>query len=150
LRPIAIADRIYEKIAQGVAFEQFAKNVVDLAAKRRARLFQFLKEAAIYLAFARIGCAQVPEMTDFRLSDAMDAAEALFNSVRIPRKVVIDHEMCAALKIDAFAGGVVRDHHANNRVGIECGDRRAPRFAGNAAMHDDYGRGVAKPSGNFL
>jgi hypothetical protein len=87
-------------------------------------------------------------MTNFRLSDAVDAAEALFDSVRIPRKVVIDHEI--ALKIDAFAGGVVRDHHANNRVGIECGNGRAPRFAGNAAMHDDYGRGVAKPGGNFL
>ena len=59
-------------------------------------------------------------MTDFGLTDAMDTAEALFDSVWIPRQVIVDHEVCAALKIDAFAGGVVRDHHANDRVGFEC------------------------------
>lgn len=40
----------------------------------------------------------------------MDAAEALFDLVGIPRQVVIDHQM-PALEVDAFAGGIVRDQH---------------------------------------
>ena len=143
LRPIAVADRIDQKIAQSVALEQFAENVVDLAAERRARLFQLLKQAAIDLAFARVGRAQVPEVTDFRLTDAVDAAEALFNSVRIPRQVIVDHEVRAALKVHAFAGGVVRDHHADDRVGIEGGDSGAPGFSCDAAVNHDHGSRVA-------
>ena len=114
LRPIAVADRIDQQIAQGVALEQFAEHVVDLAAKRRARLFQLFEQAAIDLAFARVGRAQVPEVTDLGLADAVDAAEALFEPVRVPRQVVVDHQVRAALKVHAFAGGVVRDHHAND------------------------------------
>ena len=149
-RPIAVADRIDQKIAQGMALEQFAENVVDLAAERRARLFQLLKQAAIDLAFARVGRAQVPEVADFRLTDAVDAAEALFNSVRIPRQVIVDHEVRAALKVHAFAGGVVRDHHADDRVGIEGGDRGAPGFSCDAAVNHDHGSRVAKPGDNLL
>ena len=33
--------------------------------------------------------------------------------------------MRAALKVDALAGSVIRDHHTNDRIGIECGDGRA-------------------------
>ena len=102
-----LCHRLFEfRLAEGVALEQFAENVVDLAAKRLARLFQLFKQASIDFAFARVGRTQVPEVTDFSLSNAVDAAEALFNSVRIPGQVIVDHEVCAALKIDAFAGSV--------------------------------------------
>jgi hypothetical protein len=50
LRPVAVADRIDQEVAQRVAFEQFAENVVNLAAEGDAGLFQFLKKAPVDLA----------------------------------------------------------------------------------------------------
>ena len=58
----------------------------------------------------------------------MDAAEALFEAVRIPRQVVVDHQV-GVLKVHAFAGGVGGDEDADVGVGAEerlepCGVRR--------------------------
>ena len=106
-----------------------------------ARLLQFFQEAAIDLAFARVRRAQVPEVANLGLPDAVDASEPLFEAVRVPRQVVVDHQMCAALKVDALASSVVSDHDAHDGVAVEGGDRRATRLAGNAAVdHDDSGR----------
>ena len=77
-------------------------------------------------------------MADLGLADAVDAAEALLEPIGIPRQVVVDHQMRAALEVHALAGGVVGDHHANDRIGVEGGDGRASGLAGDAAMnHDD-------------
>ena len=89
-------------------------------------------------------------MADFGLADAVDAAEALFNPVRIPGQVVVDHEMRAALKVHAFAGGIVRDHDAHDRIRIEGGDGGAACLAGNAAMDHDDGSRLADPRGDLL
>ena len=40
-------------------------------------------------------------MTDLGLSDTVDAPKALFDPVRIPRQIVIDHQM-SPLKVNAF------------------------------------------------
>src|SRR6266508_5514982 len=89
-------------------------------------------------------------MADLYLADAMDATEALFDPIWIPGQVVIDHEMRAALKIHAFAGGIVCDHYANERIGIDCSDGGASCLAGNAAMdHNDSSR-LANPGGYLL
>ena len=58
----------------------------------------------------------------------MDAAEALFEAVRIPRQVVVDHQV-GVLEVDAFTGGVGGDEDADLGVGAEerldaCGARR--------------------------
>ena len=47
-------------------------------------------------------------MADLGLADAVDAAEALLDPVRVPREVVVDHEV-GALEVQALAGGVGRD-----------------------------------------
>ena len=120
-------------------FEQFAEHVVDLAAERRARLLQLFQQAPIDLALARVGGAQVPKVADLGLADAMDAAEALLHPVRVPGQVVVDHEVRAALKIHAFAGGIVGDHDPDERIGIEGGDGGAAGLAGDAAMDHDHG-----------
>src|SRR2546422_470631 len=44
-------------------------------------------------------------MADLRLPDTVNAAEALFDPVGIPRQIVIHHQM-GALKIDTFACGI--------------------------------------------
>ena len=56
-------------------------------------------------------------MTDLCLADPVDAAEALFQPVRVPRQVVVDHQV-AALQVDAFAGGVGRQQY------LHCGSCR--------------------------
>ena len=58
----------------------FAEHVEDLAAERVARLLQLFEQRAIDVAFARFFGDQVPEMADFGLADAVDAAEALFDA----------------------------------------------------------------------
>ena len=61
---------------------------------------------------------EVPEMADLRLADAVDAAEALFEAVRIPRQVVVDHQV-GVLEVHAFAGGIGGDQDADVGVGAE-------------------------------
>ena len=57
-------------------------------------------------------------MTDFGLTYAMDAAEALFEPIGVPGQVVVDHQMCA-LEVDAFAGGVGSQQYFYQRVVLE-------------------------------
>src|SRR5437868_646743 len=89
-------------------------------------------------------------MANFGLADSMNAAEALFEPVRIPRQIIIDHEMCPPLKVHTFAGGVVRDHHANHWIRIERSDGRASGFASNAAMKHNNRCRLPDPRRNLL
>ena len=54
LGSIAITDGIDEEVAQSVPFEQFAKHIVDLAAKRGPRLLQLFEQPPINLTLARV------------------------------------------------------------------------------------------------
>ena len=76
-------------------------------------------------------------MADLGLADAVDAAEALLDPVRVPGQVVVHHEV-GALEVDALARGVGRDEDEDVRVLREglldaCG---APR-ADTAVDRDD-------------
>ena len=134
LRRVAVADGVDQQVTQCLALEQLAQHVVHLAAQRRPRLFQLFQQAAVDLALAGVGGAEVPEVADLGLADAMDAAEALLQPVRVPGQVVVDHQVGAALQVHALAGGVVGDHHPHDRVGVEGGDGRAAGFARDAAV----------------
>ncbi len=70
--PVAVADRVDQKIAQRLALEQLAQHVVDLAAEGCARFFQLVQQASINLAFACVGGAQVPQVADLGLPDPVD------------------------------------------------------------------------------
>jgi hypothetical protein len=54
LGPIAVADRIDEKVTQRLTLEQFAQHVIDLAAQRSTRLFKLFQKPAIDFAFPRV------------------------------------------------------------------------------------------------
>ncbi len=148
-RRVAISDRLDQQVAKGMPFEQLTEHVIDLAAERLPRLFQLLKEAAIDLALACVGSAEVPKVANLCLADAMDAAEPLFQAVGVPREVVIHHQVRAALQVHAFAGGVIGDEHAHLWIGIECGDGRTARFAGDAAVNDSNGRRITDTGSNL-
>ena len=89
-------------------------------------------------------------MADLRLADAVDAAEPLLEPVRVPRQVVVDHQMRAALQVDALAGGIVGDHDAHHRIAVEGGDGGAARLAGDAAVDHDDGGGIADACHDLL
>jgi hypothetical protein len=84
LRPLAVADRLDEQVAQSVALEQLAEDVIDLAAERLARLLQLLQQSAVDLALACVARAEVPEMADLDLPDAVNAAEPLLQAIGVP------------------------------------------------------------------
>ena len=69
------------------------KHVEYLAAECLTRLFQLFQQPPVYVALARFGGDQVPEVADLGLADAMDTAKALLETVRVPGQVVVDHQM---------------------------------------------------------
>ena len=103
----------------------------------------------IDVAFAGLFGDEIPEVADLMLADAVDAPEALFEAVRIPRQVVVDHQV-GVLKVDAFAGGIGRDQDADIGVGAEQRLEAAALIAMRAAVDGDDGVLVAKHAGDLL
>ena len=61
------------------------------------------------MALARVGGDQVEDVDVAGLPDPVDAAHALLEPVRVPRDVVVDHQV-AELEVDALAGRLGRHH----------------------------------------
>ena len=135
----AVADGLDQQIPQGLALElELAEHVEDLSAERLPRLFQLLKQRTVNVAFAGFLGNQIPQMAHLGLADAMDTAKALFDPVRIPGQVVVDHQV-GALKVNAFAGGVRGHKHLHLRVVLERLLRLHTFFATHTAMNDNNG-----------
>ncbi len=66
----------------------------------------------------------------------MDAAEPLLEAVRVPRQIVVHHQV-RALEVDAFAGGVGRQQHLDLGIVPEGLLRLHPLLAAHAAVDDD-------------
>ena len=133
---LAVADRLDQQVAQALAAEGLAENVEDLTAERLALLIQLLEEPLEDLALARLLGHQVPQVADLGLADAVDPAEPLLDAVRVPRQVVVDHEV-RALKVDALARRVGRDEHQDVRVLHERFLDLPALLAGHAAVDRD-------------
>ena len=58
---------------------------------------------------------QIPKVTDLGLADSVNAPESLLNAVRIPGKVIVDHQM-GALEVDTFRGRIVGQKNPDLRV----------------------------------
>ena len=93
---------LQEQVLEADALEDFAKDVEDAAIERLALDAEFFKKPEKDIAFAGFLGDKIPEVTDLLLADAVDAAEALFEAVRIPRQVVVHHQV-GVLEIHAFA-----------------------------------------------
>src|SRR5690242_6558013 len=89
-------------------------------------------------------------MAYLRLAYAVDSSETLLQPIGIPREVIIHHQVRTALKVHAFASGIICDHYSNHWIGIESCDGRAPRFAGNTSVNDYDGCRIAHASSYFL
>jgi hypothetical protein len=111
LRQVAVADGFDQKVAQRPALElELAEHIENLSAERLSGFFEFLQQTAIDVALAGLLGHQVPQVADLGLADAVDAAEALLQPVRVPREVVVNHEV-GPLQVDTFAGGVGGEQH---------------------------------------
>ena len=67
----------------------------------------------------------------------MDAAEALFDAVRVPRQVVVDHQV-RALKVDSFAGGVRGQKDLHFGIVLERLLGLHPLFTAHGAVDHDH------------
>ena len=134
---LAVADGFDQQFAQRAAFElKLAEHVEHLSAEGLPLLLQLFEEAPVDIAFAGFVRHQIPEVADFGLADAVNAPEPLFQPVRVPRQVVIDHQM-RALQVDAFACRVGGQQDLNFRVVPERFLRLHPLLAAHAAMDRD-------------
>ena len=110
LFPLAVLDGLEQEVLQRRSLEQLAEHIVDAPAERFTRDLQLLQEPRVNLALAGIGGDQIPQVADLGLTDTVNASEALLDLVGVPGQVVIDHQM-PALKVHAFARGIVGDEH---------------------------------------
>lgn len=93
---VAAAYGLDEQFAQGFVVEcDFAQYVKDFAAERCLLLLKLFEEPLKDLSLACLARNEVPQVADLFLADAVDPAEALFESVGVPRKVVVYHEVRA-------------------------------------------------------
>ena len=79
------------------------------------------------------------------LAVAVDAADPLFEPVRVERDVVVDQAVAVALQVDALAGGVGGQQDADRvlgRVGLERQPQLLALVAGDAAVQLRDVRGV--------
>ena len=88
-------------------------------------------------------------MADLRLPDAVNAAEALLQAIRVPGQVVVHHQV-GVLEVDAFAGGIGGDENSHIGVGAEQRLEAAAFVAVRAAMNRDDRVGVAEHAGDPL
>ena len=119
------------------------RSALPLLALLPHRLLELLEKRAVDVALARFLGDQVPEVADLGLSDAVDAAKALFQAVRVPGEVVVHHQV-RSLKVDAFAGSVGGEEHLDLRIVEEALLRLAPLLAPHAAVDHGDGLGAAE------
>ena len=106
---VAVADGLEQQLAQRPVLEgQLAEHVEDLRRRAPRAPRPASRAALVDLALAGLLGDEVPEVADLGLADAVDAAEALLEPVRVPGQVVVDHQV-GALEVDALAGGVGGD-----------------------------------------
>ena len=116
--------------------------------KRFVDCFELGEQTIIDFALAGFLGHEVPEMADLLLADAVDAPEALFEAVRIPRQVVIDHEI-GVLEVHAFTGSIGGEKDADFGVGTEQSLAFAAFVAVRAAVNGDDGVRRAEDAADF-
>src|SRR5262245_38228247 len=105
---VSIADSFNKEILKADVLKDFTKNVEDAAFKRIALDFKLFEESVINSALACLIGYKIPEMADLLLSDAVYTAKALFETVWIPRQIIIDHQI-GVLEVHAFTGCICGD-----------------------------------------
>ncbi len=82
-------------------------------------------------------------MADLGLPDAVDAAEALLDAVRVPRQVVVDHQV-GPLQVQSLPGGVGGDEHTHAGVRGELVLNGTAVFPGHTSVDRHDGVRIAE------
>ena len=88
-------------------------------------------------------------MADLLLTNAMNATEALFEAIWIPRQVVVHHEV-GVLKVDAFTGSIRGDEDPDFGVRAEECPGLPAVVTVDTTVNDDDGVVAAEHTGNFF
>ena len=106
-----VADGLDQELTEGPPFEvKLAEHIEHLPAQGLPRLLQLVEELEIDVALPRFIRDQVPEVTYFRLANAVNPAEALLQPVGVPGQIVVHHQV-GALQVNAFAGRICGEQH---------------------------------------
>src|SRR5688500_15552235 len=84
-------------------------------------------------------------MAHFGLADAVDATESLLKPVRVPREVVVDHQV-RTLKVDALTGSICGQEHLHLGVVPERLLHLRALLAPHASVNADDGLGTTEQS----
>src|SRR5262249_49111725 len=114
-------------------FKDFTQNVENAPLQSRALDFELHQQSVINVAFACLLRDEIPKVTNLGLTDAVDSTKPLFEPVRIPRQIVIDHEV-GVLEVHAFASSVGGYQHAHVRVRSKERLQSTPLVAMSAAV----------------
>src|SRR5690348_3168820 len=94
-RLVPVPDRLDEQIAEPLLTEELAEDVENAATEGLPLQLNFFKEAFVNVSFACLFRQQIPEMAYFSLPNAVYPSETLFQPIRIPGQIVVDHQVRA-------------------------------------------------------
>ena len=98
--PIPVANRFDEQIAQRALPEGagIPEDVEEIAVVGGRHLGDLGQQPGEHVALASTLGHHIPQVAHLPLADAVDSAESLLDPIRIPRQVIVDHQM-RALKV---------------------------------------------------
>ncbi len=95
---VTVTNRLDQQLAKRLLLEgiRVAEDVEEVAVVGDRHLINFRQQPREHVPFAGVFRDHVPQVAHLALADAVDTPEALLNAVRVPRQVVIDHEVAHA------------------------------------------------------
>ncbi|MBR3688718.1 MAG: hypothetical protein IKL85_06565, partial [Lentisphaeria bacterium] len=92
-RAFSLANGLNQQFFEGNIVESIAQNVENTATKGVTLNIQLLEQGLEDFTLAGFVRDHVPEMTSFRLTDTVNTTETLFQAIRVPWEVVVDHQV---------------------------------------------------------
>ena len=111
-------DRFDQQVLQLGVDHRIAEHVIDLLAVDLPLLFDLFEQPTKHLTLTGFVGNEVPQVAVAGLADAVDTAESLLDPVRVPRQVVVDHQV-RDLQVDALASRIGGDQNLHRRIGPE-------------------------------
>lgn len=119
-------------------YRDFVSHSSDGVWRMELGLLQLLKQGTVNIALARLLGDKVPQVAHFSLTDAVNAAKALLDPVRVPGEVIVDHQM-GALQVDPLPCRVRGNENLHFRVMFEGLLGFHAILAAHTAMDDNHG-----------
>src|ERR1039458_189375 len=144
---VAVTNRLHQEVLQTQVFKDFPEDVEHPTLERVAFHFQFLEQAMVNVALASLLGHQIPQMANLSLTDAVDAPKSLLKAIRVPRQIVVDHEI-RSLEVHALSGRVGCHQYTHLRIGTEKRLQAPALVPMRAAMDGHNGVAVAEDAGD--